>query len=92
MKKKTIAIVLETIPVVSAVICYLLVGSSADSDLVRGAIRVTMLLAFLGFAFFFAGRRLAGGERAVRILGILDLLATLSVIVFYVLAIFAFGL
>ena len=52
----------------------------------------TMLLAFLGFVFFFIGRKLDKEDRMVRILGILDWIATISVIGFYVLAILCFGL
>lgn len=89
--KKTIAILAELIPVVSAPLSYLLVVSSSDSALVRGLIPVTFLLAFLGFAFFLLGRKLAKEERIVRILGIFDWFATLYVIGFYTLAVFLFA-
>ena len=92
MRRKTIAILLELIPVISAPISYLLVVSSPDAAPVRQIISITFLLAFLGFAFFFIGRRLAKGDRIVRILGIMDWLATIYVIAFYALAIFSFGL
>ena len=92
MSRKTIAILLELIPVISAPISYILVVSSSDAASVRQIISITFCLAFLGFAFFFIGRRLAKGDRIVRILGILDWLATIYVITFYVLAIFSFGL
>ena len=86
MNKKTIAIILEIIPIISAPITYLLIVFGPDSGLLRSIITVTMLLAFLGFVFFFIGRKLAKQERAVRILGIFDILATLAVIGFYALA------
>jgi len=86
MNKKTIAILAEIIPVVSAVAAYLLIISNYDSEPIRWVILITTLLAFLGFVFFFVGRRLARGDLAVRILGILDWLATFCVIGFYVLA------
>ncbi len=86
MNKKTIAIILEIIPIISAPITYLLIVFGPDSGLLRSIITVTMLLAFLGFVFFFVGRKLAKQERAVRVLGIFDILATLAVIGFYVLA------
>ncbi len=92
MNKKAIAIITEIIPIVSAPVFFLLVTSSYDATWIRRVISVTMLLAFLGFLFFFIGRKLAKGDRTVRILGILDWLATLAVIGFYVLAIFSFGL
>ncbi len=86
MNKKTIAIILEIIPIISAPITYLLIVFGPDSGLLRSIITVTMLLAFLGFVFFFIGRKLAKQDKAVRILGVFDILATLAVIGFYVLA------
>lgn len=90
--KKTIAIIAELLPVISAPLSYLLVVSASDTGLIRHVITITFLLAFLGFAFFFLGRKLAGEEKMVRILGILDWLATLYVVVFYAIAIFSFAL
>jgi len=90
--KKTLAILMELIPVISAPVSYMLVVSSSDAALVRQIISITFCLAFLGFAFFFLGRRLAKGDKIVRILGILDWLATIYVITFYILVIFSFGL
>lgn len=92
MKKRTIAIVIELIPVASAVAAFILVRIPNDSGQIRNGIQITFLLAFLGFAFFLAGRRLAKEDKTVRILGILDWLATISIIGFYILAIFLFGL
>ncbi len=92
MSKKIIAMIAETIPLVSAVGSYLLIVSKFDSDLIRQVISISFLLAFLGFAFFFIGRKLAAEDRAVRILGLFDWLATLYVIVIYIIAIFGFGL
>lgn len=92
MKKKIIAIIAEIIPIVSAVMSYSLIVSSLDSALVRTIISVTFLLAFLGFVFFFIGRWLAKDSKAVRILGIFDLLSTLFIIAVFVVAVFVFGL
>ena len=92
MIKKKIALILEWIPIISAPVSYILVMSASDSDLIRRVISITMLLAFLGFIFAIIGRKLAKEDRAVRILSILDRLATVYVIVFYVIAIFSFGL
>ena len=90
--KKIIAIIAEIIPLVSAVVSYPLLVSSLDSKLVRLVIAITFLCAFLGFVFFFIGRGLAKDDKAVRILGIFDWLATIYVIAIYVIAIFIFGL
>jgi hypothetical protein len=90
--KKTIAIIAGVIPAVSAVITIFLMVSHFDSAVIRTVINITTFLGFLGFVFFFAGRKLAGGDKTVRILGVLDLLATASIVGFYIVAIFAFGL
>ena len=91
MKKKTIAIIVELIPVVSAVVSCLLIFSEFDAASIRQLIQVIMLLAFFGFVFSIVGRRLAKGDRAVRILGVLDWLATLYVFVLYLLVFLSLG-
>ena len=92
MNKKIIAIITELIPIVSAVTSYTLIASNIDSVLVRKVISVTMILAFLGFAFFFIGRRLSKEDKAVRVLGVLDLLMPVLVIGFYVIAFMSVGM
>ena len=71
MSKKTIAIIVEAIPLVSIVVFLASVFSAYDSPVMRIVTLVTSVLAFLGFVFFFIGRMLARGERIVTILGIL---------------------
>ncbi len=90
--KKNIAIILELLPVISAPVSYLLIFSKFDSPVIRSALYVTMGLAFLGFAFFLIARKIDRESKAVKILGIFDVLATVSVIAFYVIAIFSFAL
>lgn len=92
MNKKIIAIVMELIPVVSAVVSFYLFTTSKDSALIRKTLLVSVVLALLGIVFFILGRKLAGEDKTVRILGLLDLTASIYVIVFYVLVIFSFGL
>lgn len=92
MNKKIIAVIAELIPVICAPLSYFLVVSTFESDLIGKLIPVTFLLAFLGFVFFFVGRKLAKEDRLVRILGILDCLASVYVVAFYTLAIFLFAL
>lgn len=92
MNRKTVAIILELIPIISAPLTYLLIVSDIDFDPIKKVIPVTMLLAFLGFVFFFIGRKIDREDRAVRILGILDWFATVFVIGIYVIAIFSMGL
>ena len=91
MSKKSIALMLEAIPIVSAVTSYALVVSKFDSNLIRWVISVTFLLAFLGFVFFFIGRKLAKESKAVLVLGILDLLSTVFIIGIYAVAILVFA-
>ena len=92
MSKKTIAIIVEAIPLVSIVVFLASVFSAYDSPVMRIVTLVTSVLAFLGFVFFFIGRMLARGERIVTILGILDWFATLIILQVYAIAIFSFGL
>ena len=92
MNKRTLAIIVEVIPLISAPLFFLLFRSAYDSALVRGAILVTMTLAFLGFVFFFVGRKIAGKDMVVLILGILDWMATSSIVGFYIMVIILFGL
>ncbi len=92
MNKKNLAVILELIPIISAVAAFVLIRLPGDSDARSTVTAVTFFLAFFGFVFFFIGRRFARGDRAVRILGIFDWAATLSIIGFYILVIFVFGL
>ena len=92
MSRKTIAIIVEAIPLVSIVVFLASVFSAYDSPVMRIVTLVTSALAFLGFVFFFIGRMLARGERIVTILGILDWFATLVTFQLYAIAIFSFGL
>ena len=80
MNKKTIFIIIKLIPIVSAVLSFILVFSKAHADSVT---TVSVILAFLGFLFFFIGRRYAKEDKTLKILGVLDLLATVSIIVLY---------
>jgi hypothetical protein len=92
MNRKTAAVLMEIIPILSAAVSFPLILSAYNSALIQRVISITMLLAFLGFLFFIIGRKLAKEDKLVRILGVLDLLATVCVVVFYILAIFSFGL
>ena len=92
MNKKLIAIIAELIPVLSAIASVVLVASPFDTPVIRKIIAITFLLAFLGVAFFFLGRRLAKEDKAVRILGVMDCLATAFIVGYYILAIICFGL
>lgn len=80
MNKKTILIIIKLIPVVSAVLSFILIFSNAKAGSVT---TVSVILAFLGFVFFFIGRRSVREDRTLKILGVLDILATVSIIVMY---------
>ena len=92
MSKKTMAIIAETIPLVSTIVFLISVFSSYDSPVMRIVTLISSVLAFFGFVFFFVGRILARGERIVTILGILDWFATLVIFQVYAMAILSFGL
>ena len=80
MNKKTVLSIIKLIPVVSAVLSFILVFSDVQAGSLTA---VTVILAFLGFVFFFIGRKSAKEDKTLKILGILDLLSTLSMIVMY---------
>ena len=94
--KKAVAVVLEIIPVICAIASIVLTFVLPESVIAPAMVNkfncVLMPLAFLGFVFFFIGRKLAKEEKAVRVLGILDWVASFSIILVFVAAIFAFGL
>ena len=91
MNNKKIAIVLESLPLISVPISFLLLVSTYYSKTIDIIIHITILIAFLGFIPFFIGKKL-DKSKIVKILGILDLFATLYVVIFYILAIFSIGI
>ncbi len=92
MNKKNVAIFVQLVPIISAIISFILIEISYDAELITWIIYITTILAFFGFVFFFIGRKLCKKDKVVQILGILDWLSTIYVILLYVFAIFAFGL
>ena len=92
MDKKNFVITAKLIPVISAVLSYILILGPFNAAWVSKVTGVTVILAFLGFVFFFIGRKTAGEDRVLKILGILDILSTVSIVVLYALAIISFGL
>ena len=92
MDKKNIVITAKLIPVISAVLSYLLILGPFRAAWISKVTGVTVILAFLGVGFFFIGRRLAREDRMLRILGILDILSSISIIVLYALAFASVGM
>lgn len=92
MDKVNIVKIVKFIPVISAVVSYILILGPFNASWVGKVTGVTVILAFLGFAFFFVGRRLAGEDNLVKILGILDILSTVSIVVLYALAVISVAL
>ena len=88
MDRRTILTIAKLIPVVSAVLAYILIFSSAQAGAITTAVT---LLAFFGFAFFFIGLKQANEDKTLRILGWLDLLSTAAIILLYVLAMAVFA-
>ena len=80
MSRKTIAIIVEAIPLVSIVVFLASVFSSYDSPVMRIVTLVTSVLAFLGFVFFFVGRMLARGERIAGDPGLVRNTSDLSIV------------
>lgn len=92
MNKRRTAIILEVIPLVSVWMAETAIWFPFHGKATNGIIMITTLLGFLGFVFFLIGRKLAGDDKLVRVLGILDIIATLAVIGTYGLAIISFAL
>ena len=86
MNKKTILTIIKLLPVIAAVLSFILVFSPVDAG---GVTVVTVLLASLGFVAFFLGRKESKEDKTLKILGILDLLATVSIILMYVIVFIA---
>lgn len=92
MNKKSIIKVLELIPIICAVLSFVLLVLPVDAPIIKTIMAFTIPLALFGFVFFFVGRKFCKEDKTIRLLGYLDLLATVFVIVLYILAIFSFGL
>ena len=88
MTKRTVAIIIELIPILSVISALLLIKRDTDSPLLRIITAVVFIIAFSGFVAFFIGRKLAKGDKVVRILGIFDWFATAGIVGIYALAIF----
>lgn len=92
MNRKNIAIMVELVPLLSVVISFVLIILPYESEIVKSIIGITTLLSFFGFIFFFIGRSIDRNDKTAKVLGVLDWLATIYVIVLYIIVIFSFGL
>ena len=84
MTKKTFAVTAELLPIISAPLAIFLMVSPFDSGFIRHIINITTALGILGFVIFAGIRLLVKDSKLVLALGILDILATIVVIGFYV--------
>ncbi len=92
VNKKKIAILLELVPIISAILSFVFIIIDYNSEITNMIITEATFTSFLGFVFFFIGRRLNKESKIVRILGIFDWFATFYVIALYTIVIFIFGL
>ena len=92
MKKRTKAILTELIPIVSVISALLLLKRDTDSPFLRIITAVAFIFAFVGFLAFFIGRKLAGEDKTVMILGVLDWIATAVIVGTYALAFFVMAI
>ena len=92
MTKRTTAILIELIPIVSVISALLLLKRDTDSLFLRMITMVVFIFAFFGFAAFFIGRKLARGDKTVKILGVLDWIATAMIVGIYALAFFVMAI
>ena len=89
---RKIIITIKLIPVISVILSYILILGPFHSELTKDISGVTVMLAFLGFAFFFIGRKIAKEDKLVKILGIMDILSTVSIAALYALAVISIAL
>ena len=82
----------ELVPLLSAVVSFVLIILPYESGIVKSIIGMTTLLSFFGFIFFFIGRSIGEENKTVKVFGILDWLATIYVVTLYTIVIFSFGL
>ena len=92
MNKKLIAIIVEAIPALSALIANISIWTPFHIGSTDVFIAVTTLIGLLGFVTFFVGRKLAGDDKVVRTLGVLDIVGAVVIVAIYALAILSFGL
>ena len=92
MTKRTTAILIELVPVLSVISALLLLNRDTDSHFLRVVTAVNFIFAFFGFAAFFIGRRLAREDKTVKILGVLDWTATAIIVGIYALAFFVMAI
>lgn len=89
---KRIIVILKVIPVLSALLSYILIHTNYTSLIVKYIVLLTFILSFFGFLFFFIGRKKYKDDKIISILNVLDLLSTIYVIALYIIVIFIFGL
>ena len=92
MTKRTKAIIIEFIPIISVISALLLLKRDTDSPFLRIITAVAFIFAFVGFLAFFIGRKLAGEDKTVKILGVLDWIATAVIVGTYALAFFVMAI
>lgn len=92
MEKKKLAIILEIIPIASLVLGFILVFLPISSGVIQWINSVLFMLAVFGFVFGIIGVKMVKGDKAVKILCILDCIAPLIVVLFYVLVFAAIGM
>ena len=92
MTKRTTAIIIELIPVLSVISALLLLNRDIDSPFLRIITMIVFIFAFFGFVAFFRGRKQAGEDKTVKILGVLDWIATAIIVGIYALAFFVMAI
>ena len=92
MTKRTTAIIIELIPILSVISALLLLKRDTDSPFLRIVTAWSFIFAFFGFAAFFIGRKLARKDRTVKTMGVLDWTATAIIVGIYALAFFVMGI
>ena len=92
MNKKSIAIIIELIPILSAIISTICIKLTYQSEIIQYISMITVVLSLLGFIFAIIGKKIYGYSNTVKVLGILDVFSTIYIILFYTIVVFIFGL
>ena len=83
---------MELIPILSVISALLLLKRDTDTPFLRMITAVAYIFAFFGFGAFFIGRKLAREDKTVKILGVMDWIATAIIVGTYALAFFVMAI
>lgn len=85
MKKRTSVIILELLPIISAITAYFITFViEKESILTLIVSAIAIVLAFNGYILYLLFRKIAKEDTLVKVLGFLDIASSLAIIIFYI--------